>query len=84
MFKLTFSAALLAILMASRSWMQTSPATVQAKSCEELEIGEETIIPGEDFLHEHNARLMTQQMLERDVPGNAYRGFHPKTIGCVS
>lgn len=23
-------------------------------------------------------------MLERDLPGDAYRGFHPKPIGCVS
>ena len=53
-------------------------ATATAKSCEELKIGEETIVPGEDYLHDRNAKLMTQQMLERDLPGNAYRGFSPQ------
>ena len=59
-------------------------ATAAAKSCEDLAIGEETIVPGEEYLHERNSKLMTDQVLERDVPGNAYRGFHPKTIGCLS
>ena len=27
---------------------------------------------------------MTDYLLQRDRPGNAYRGFHPKTIGCLS
>ena len=75
-------------LMLSYSFTATEAAdktnTKKKKPCEELKIGEETIVPGEDYLHERNARLMTDQMLERDVPGNAYRGFHPKTIGCVS
>lgn len=58
--------------------------TIAQKPCEELAIGEETIIPGEDYLHWWNAKQMTNQVLERDRPGNAYRGFHPKTIGCLS
>jgi hypothetical protein len=58
--------------------------TANAKECKDLKIGEETIVPGEEYLHDHNAKLMTEQMLERDLPGNAYRAFHPKTIGCLS
>ena len=68
------------VFLYSVSWS----ASMAQKSCEELEIGEEVIIPGEDYLHWRNAKVMTDQVLERDRPGQAYRGFHPKTIGCLS
>lgn len=34
-------------------------ATASAQTCKDLKLGEEAIIPGEEYVHERNAKLMT-------------------------
>lgn len=71
------------LIVSTLAMMLATVVSAKEKTCKDLKIGEETIVPGEEYLHARNAKLMTDQVLERDLPGQAYRGFHPKTIGCL-
>lgn len=55
----------------------------KVKSCDQLEIGEEVVPPGEAYQTQENAKLMGENLRRRDIPGYAKRSFHPKSHGCL-